>query len=444
LAAKLLRRPPLAPTDVILIERAAEVGRGVAYADRDFPFLLNVPAARLSADTEDPLQFLRFAQRRLPDADGEDFLPRALYGDYLQEVLLLAERSAPAHMRLVRVFDEVRAVTRRAGAQPLAAEFVARPALPADRIILALGNPPSALPPWAASLLHHPAYRHDPWSPCPTLSAQHCVLIVGNGLTMADVAASLSRDAARTPRLVTISRRGLLPQQQTVFRATAAYGAHEALLDSAHSIRRVLAAGRRLAREAEDAGGDWREVVTLVRHLAPAVWQRLPEEERRRFVRHLQTHWDVHRHRLPPALAAHIAALRAGGRLQVNAGRIMAVLPTEDDRLQVSWRARGGVAVRTLTADLVINATGPDYTLERSADPLMSSLRASGLVSRDALNLGLRTGLNGACVDAQGGLSDALFYLGPMLRAGHWEATAAPELRDHAERLAAHLAGGGA
>jgi hypothetical protein len=26
-----------------------------------------------------------------------------------------------------------------------------------------------------------------------------------------------------------------------------------------------------------------------------------------------------------------------------------------------------------------------------------------------------------------------------MLRAGHWEATAATELRDHAEALAAHL-----
>ena len=54
------------------------MGRGTAYAARDFPYLLNVPAARLSADSADALQFLRFAQRRLPDADGEDFLPRAV------------------------------------------------------------------------------------------------------------------------------------------------------------------------------------------------------------------------------------------------------------------------------------------------------------------------------------------------------------------------------
>ena len=84
------------------------MGRGVAYADREFPYLLNVPAARLSADSRDPLQLLRFAQRHLPGVDGEDFLPRALYGDYLQDLLLQAERAAPESTRLLRVFGEVR------------------------------------------------------------------------------------------------------------------------------------------------------------------------------------------------------------------------------------------------------------------------------------------------------------------------------------------------
>ena len=46
-------------------------------------------------------------------------------------------------------------------------------------------------------------------------------------------------------------------------------------------------------------------------------------------------------------------------------------------------------------------------------------------------------------MDASGRASEHLYYLGPMLRADHWEATAATELRDHAEQLAAHIAGGG-
>jgi uncharacterized NAD(P)/FAD-binding protein YdhS len=65
------------------------------------------------------------------------------------------------------------------------------------------------------------------------------------------------------------------------------------------------------------------------------------------------------------------------------------------------------------------------------------------MVSSDDLDLGLRTGPNGACVSADGAVSGDLFYLGPMLRADHWEATAAPELRSHAERLARHLAAPG-
>src|ERR1700730_16454465 len=130
LAANLLRRPPADSTDIVLIERGAAMGRGVAYTAHDFPYPLNVPAGRLSAGSEDPLQFLRFARQSLPDADAEDFLPRALYGDYLQDALLQAERSAPSYVRLTRVFGEVRCIARRAGEKPLLALIADREAIP--------------------------------------------------------------------------------------------------------------------------------------------------------------------------------------------------------------------------------------------------------------------------------------------------------------------------
>ena len=140
LAANLLRRPPSGASDIVLVERGPAMGRGIAYAAREFPYLLNVPAARLSADSRDPLQFLRFAQRRAPGAAGEDFLPRALYGDYLEDLLSQAERSAPAHVRLVRIFDEVRRITPGSGDKPLAAHLSGRPPIMADLVILALGT----------------------------------------------------------------------------------------------------------------------------------------------------------------------------------------------------------------------------------------------------------------------------------------------------------------
>jgi uncharacterized NAD(P)/FAD-binding protein YdhS len=438
LAANLLRQPPTGASHIVLVERGPTMGRGVAYAAREFPYLLNVPAARLSADSRDPLQFLRFAQRRAPGAGGEDFLPRALYGDYLEDLLSQAERSAPAHIRLVRIFDEVRRITPCSGDQPLAAHFLDRPPIMADLVILALGNPSAPLLPWAAAIRDHESYRHDPRELPQALAQGSSVLIVGNGLTMVDAAVALSHDAARAPTLHTISRRGLVPLTQTPFRQHVLRGDGESLLACADSLRRVLSMTRELSREVESRGGDWREAVTFVRHLAPTLWYRLPLPERRRFVRHLQAHWDIHRHRLPPPLAARIAHLRSIGKLHVNAGRIESIAAA-DGQLRVSWCPRAGTTRSELTVDLVVNATGPDYVLRRCADPLLNSLRAAGMVSEDALDLGLRTGRHGACVDSHGRASESLYYLGPMLRADHWEATAATELRDHAERLAVHL-----
>ena len=89
---------------------------------------------------------------------------------------------------------------------------------------------------------------------------------------------------------------------------------------------------------------------------------------------------------------------------------------------------------------MVVNATGPNYNIERSEDPLMNSLRAAGLVTPDALNLGIRTARFGACVDSHGRVSEHLYYVGPLLRAEHLDATAAAELSVHADELAAHLA----
>jgi uncharacterized NAD(P)/FAD-binding protein YdhS len=118
------------------------------------------------------------------------------------------------------------------------------------------------------------------------------------------------------------------------------------------------------------------------------------------------------------------------------------VVAVDRRRLAVSWRPRGNGATERLTVDMVINATGPNYNIERSTDPLIIALRAAGLVSPDALRLGINTARFGACVDARGRASERLFYLGPMLRADHLDATAAAELTSHAERLAAHLVAG--
>jgi uncharacterized NAD(P)/FAD-binding protein YdhS len=87
----------------------------------------------------------------------------------------------------------------------------------------------------------------------------------------------------------------------------------------------------------------------------------------------------------------------------------------------------------------VINCTGPATNLAAAGEPLVDKLIERGLLTTDALRLGVRVTQDGALIGADGNASRVIFYVGPLLKAQYWEATAVPELRVHAARLAAHL-----
>jgi uncharacterized NAD(P)/FAD-binding protein YdhS len=101
-AINLLQQQFAMPVRILLLDRAP-AGRGVAYADREFPYLLNVPAGRMSAEAGEPLEFVKFAQTRVPAASAHDFLPRSLYGEYLESRLGVAEANAAPSVQLERV-----------------------------------------------------------------------------------------------------------------------------------------------------------------------------------------------------------------------------------------------------------------------------------------------------------------------------------------------------
>src|SRR3981081_2556440 len=394
-AANLLRSQHWATTRIVLVERSTTVARGKAYAERDYPYLLNVPAGRMSADPYSPLDFLSFAQHRIPGATAEDFLPRALYGQYLEATLLDAEVSAPPHVQFERLRGDVCAVekigdgsayrVRLSDGRTLGADSNAR-TLDADDGVLALGNPPPAPLlhtqelPGAATLQH---YVPDPWAQPLSFSPGETVLLVGSGLTMVDVATAAASSSNEQAVIHSISRHGLLPPSQTQFSHSACNGDTATMLRAASfSALTLLRSVRALADETERRGGDWREAVTFIRNIAPALWQRLPAREKRRMLRHVRPYWDVHRHRLPSETLAKLNHLRHRQKLHVHAGRVLE-FEAVGSQIRVMWRARGAHELQTLLVDRVVNCTGPDYNVRRSGDPLMRSLLAQGLTVSD-------------------------------------------------------------
>jgi uncharacterized NAD(P)/FAD-binding protein YdhS len=179
-----------------------------------------------------------------------------------------------------------------------------------------------------------------------------------------------------------------------------------------------------------EAGRDWRDVMASLRPVTAKLWRQLPDAERARFLRHARAWWDAHRHRSPPEVALRIAVLRARRTLQVSAARVLSIDASETGlRVQMALR-RGGE--EEVMAGAVINCTGPDTDLSRADDPLVGSLLESGLIRQDPLRLGIETGENGEVIGRDGAHSGKIYYVGPMLRAGYWEATAVPELGAHA------------
>ena len=89
---------------VVLIE-SGRPGQGLAFRQGPEFWRLNVPAAKMSAFDERPADFVEWARLRDADASGDDFLPRAWYGEYLADRLAHAKQRSPRWLR----FEHVRA-----------------------------------------------------------------------------------------------------------------------------------------------------------------------------------------------------------------------------------------------------------------------------------------------------------------------------------------------
>jgi uncharacterized NAD(P)/FAD-binding protein YdhS len=206
-AAQLLRHR--APVRIVLLEERPRLGRGVAYDTTCDAHLLNVAAAGMSAYPDDPGHFTRWARTRHPDAHAGSFLPRRLYGEYL-EWCLDQEITEPRNRA---TFTAIRGrvtgvVTGPDGAR---LELADGSTLWADSVVLALGN--SAAPRPAPNAAEPVSAVRDAWQAgaLENLPPGRAVALVGTGLTAVDVIVALD-EAGFDGKIHAVSRRGLLPR----------------------------------------------------------------------------------------------------------------------------------------------------------------------------------------------------------------------------------------
>jgi uncharacterized NAD(P)/FAD-binding protein YdhS len=425
-ASHLLRRPGPVPR-LLLIDRWGLHGRGQAYSTDDPNHLLNARAANMSGVEGDPGHLLDWTRSQGIEASGEDFLPRPVYGRYLRDLLDASARERPGH--LTELTGTVLSLDAEPGAAGWRLRLADGTSRPAGAVVLAVGNQAPARLPWAP-----PTHRYiaDPWrrGALDVIDDEAPVLIVGTGLTMVDLAIGL---AGRHPGRVVhaVSRHGLLPRPHHP--PPRPPEAELVLPGEPASLRELLRWARLSVR---GNGGEWHGFVDAVRPHVPDLWGRLPDADRRRFLGLVARHWEVHRHRIPPASAARIEELRADGRLRVLRGRVDGV--RDGGRHPLTVRVGGDDGVSELEVGWLINGTGPAGT--PGTDALLSGLVAAGAARPGPLGLGLDADPGGAVRDAAGRPHGDLFTLGPPLRGVRYETTAIPEIRAQAAALAGRLA----
>src|ERR1700733_4225161 len=421
LAAQLLQRSG-GTVSVVLIERGARLGRGVAYGTQCPGHLLNVRASNMSAYPDDPTHLLDWARlNHDPEVSPDDYLPRTTYGEYVASVLREQIQQNPCQVE--HMHDEAIGLARLGNMTQI--RLRSGRALLAGRVVLANGNFPPSDPRLPGKTPHSRRYVSNPWAAGAfgDVVRDKSILIVGSGLTGADVAISLRQRGFRGTIHI-LSRRGLMPQT------------HKATVPGsqlwANRFPRTVRALLRLIRieidAAEKAGSGWRGVIDSLRPFTQQIWRSLALSERRRFLRHVRPFWDVHRHRVAPAIGATLASQIQDGQIEIHAGRITAY--SEDvGGVEVTYRARESGQLERLRVDRVINCTGPENDCRKANDPWLTNLMRRKLARPDRLFLGLDVSPDGALIDGCGNVSDLLYAIGPVRKGSLWETIAVPELR---------------
>jgi uncharacterized NAD(P)/FAD-binding protein YdhS len=407
LAAQLVRKANLR---IALIERGAHPGLGVAYSTHCFGHLLNVRASDMTALADEPDHFVQWLARDGRGFGPTDFVPRAIYGQYLQDLLADAVRRCDGRLQLIR--GDVVAI--RHDKDGLEVDIEGHAPLRARKAVLATGHrPPSK---------DSGAYHGNPWrdEAIAGLAPDASVLLIGTSLTMIDVLISLLEHGHKGP-IVALSRRGLVPHHHP----PAPIPTPDA--DTSDLFTGSLSQRTARFRAKLRAGLGWPGLMQLLRPHNNELWHGLDLDQRRRFLRHLRPWWDIHRHRVAPQIGEQIDAARARGQLSIVSGRIE-IGRTADDRVEVLIIRRGSNIAEKQSFDRVVDCRGPRNEVDVHV-PLHAQLVKDGKLRSDALNQGLDVAVDEALIGRDGTPSDRLFVLGPPTRGRYTEIVAIPDIR---------------
>lgn len=454
LAAIRARGGSLAALTITIVEPRERLGAGVAYSTADNDHRINAPAFGHMAFASNPTDFQDWFLARGgivsdPDARrGEAYFPRRrVFADYLAQRVRPYQGSGQVrHCR-----DIVDGVQPSEADGPLCVRLHSGAQLWADLLVIATGHLPVPTPPFVTPAARAAkAWIADPWHPDALSGLDHNarVMLLGTGLTAADVLATLARQGHRGTVLA-VSRRGLRPQALPPPPANGE--APMPILERLRrpvpeflrspngrmTVRQLLRALRAQIQRDAARGRLWYDAFDDLRDALHKLWPQLSADDQRRFQRHLKPWYDTYRYRMPPQTAEIMATAEQTGRLTTQAARIHQVDADGSEGLMVKLQRRGTQLTSLERFDAVVNCTGPAQHLRMS--PLFEGMLTRGLARAHTSGIGLDVNHAAELVDRVGVANPRIRVIGPPAAGALGDAIGAVFICAHIERLVEEL-----
>jgi uncharacterized NAD(P)/FAD-binding protein YdhS len=406
--------------EIEIFDPADSIGLGVAYGTKDRLHCLNVPASKMGAlaDKHDDF-FVWLGEQGLTYQAG-DFVPRVLYGEYLQSRMREYCKAASNGSSLSHIIEVASCIHPNSSTKNKTERLY-------DDVVLAIGLSEGGWPRGIAGLKESidqcpSKFVEDVWENQISGDNEDAVIgILGTGLTAVDVTLSILSKTQRA-RVVLISRHGLLPIPHF---SDAAPPVPKERAVFVGNLRALIATCRDLAADFR-----WDAVIDAIRPHIPRIWSGFSPSDRERFNRHLRHLWDIHRHRMAPHIWNKLSEWRESERIQVQAGRLSHVV-ISDGKIGVSWAGRDPSDSKKLVVDRLYNCTGFRAFSESDYGGLLAQMVREGLLELDYTKSGVEPN-----PPLSLSLQPGLYVMGAILRAIRWESIAVPELREQGQEIA--------
>lgn len=430
------------PIKISIINERKNFNKGFAYSPYSKKHILNVITEKMGAFPDKAHDFLDWVmlQDEFKSHDrtliANSFLPRYLYGQYLEDTWEKAKKIASEkkiELQIIEsIVDDIDVTEEK-----ITIILNTNKKITVDQCVITSGNQVPRNPAIPNMEFYKSSnYFQNPWLIDSVLHVENelPVLLIGNGLTMVDTVFGLLEHGYKN-KIYSISPNGfnILPHRHNGLTYTKLV---EEFTDdmSLYDIVKLVNKHVKLVRE---YGVTAEPVIDSIRPYTQAIWKKLNETERKKFMERLRHLWGVARHRFPMHSHDKIQQLRIDNKLLIKSGKILNLTEVSPKHIVVEYYDKKEKELKNFEVSRVINCTGPESNLNLIENSFLKNAMIKGVLKQDSLYLGIVTDTDTfQIIDIHNKKHHHLFTIGANLKGELWESTAVNELRLQADKLA--------